>query len=215
MRAVLVVGLFGLLGACTVANPLYVGRDAGGVVITDGSVVVGSPDMSGVDLAKPPDPGCTTGERSCSASDSLVCQSGSFVSDRTCPKASAIAAASVCADGYCAPPAGAVSCEAEGGQTEAACFGIGGMGTLSCQPFASTGSVKWFCATTVGMGGSGSPCNVGSVCRSGFCGSNGTCFRACISDNDCPQMGNANTCTDVGISLEGQTITAGSCIHGN
>ncbi|MEO6953970.1 MAG: hypothetical protein ABI321_19365 [Polyangia bacterium] len=197
-------------GACTVANPLYTAKGDAGSPVVDSSVTSHT-DLASADLTAPPAPGCTTGDRACSATGSTVCQSGTFVADRTCPHDSK------CADGYCAPPTVATdpTCSGglEGGESDNVCFFAAGNSSRSCQPFVGSGSVQWVCAPVVGTGGAGAPCTTGAACRSGFCGSNGSCFRACSRDEDCPNQGNASTCVDVGISVEGQSITASSCIH--
>ena len=55
----------------------------------------------------------------------------------------------------------------------------------------------------------------GDDCRSGFCGSNGTCFRACLNQADCPIMGNTGQpyrCENVDVTVEGIKVQEKSCI---
>jgi hypothetical protein len=84
-----------------------------------------------------------------------------------------------------------------------------------CQPFVKNGGdVTWACAPPIGNGIVGQKCSHGADCRSGFCGSNGTCFRACAFVTDCPNSGGPYACTPVQITVEGVPVTANSCIPG-
>jgi hypothetical protein len=148
---------------------------------------------------------------------SEVCKAGMFAVDRTCPTQS------FCASGYCnAPGGGAQSCQLSGGPNEQDCLGLSS--TLSCQPFVdpknpTAAGVQWFCdtevapCTTMPPGGCpGDACTSGAQCRSGFCGSNGTCYRACLSQADCPSTNPALKCSTVQIDVEGVMVSALSCI---
>ena len=81
---------------------------------------------------------------------------------------------------------------------------------LECQPFVDPNnrSVQWFCDSPVGAGGPGTSCKQGSECKSGFCGSNGTCFRACKMDFECGGL----SCNNVEIVVEGVRVQSGSCV---
>lgn len=211
---VVAVGLGVGVSACTVSNPLYVARDDAGHPLVDlghagGDGGTTDPvDLGGADLTTPPDPGCTKGERSCDGLGSTVCRNGTFVADRTCPDGSS------CHEGYCAQPTDPadITCsDPNGGQSDTVCFLATNATALTCQPYVGSGSVEWYCTPAVSTDGAGTPCMDGKTCRSGFCGSNGTCFRACNSDQECPKQ--ASNCTEVGIAVEGQSITAYSCLH--
>ena len=77
----------------------------------------------------------------------------------------------------------------------------------------ANGDVGWICGRPVGMGFPGTKCTSGSECRSGFCGDNGFCFRACKGDFDCPQGGQVQfVCADTTIVVDGKKVTAGSCV---
>ncbi|HZS37846.1 MAG TPA: hypothetical protein VFF06_13505 [Polyangia bacterium] len=211
-----------LLCACTVANPSYVGdgADGGGITFPDGSVLGHDGGSGGhVDLASGGQPDltslCTGGTRSCVSSPvqaSEVCAGGQVVVDRACPTAS------VCDTGYCAPPPQGSNGEGDpcdqnqGMPLESNCTAI--TTDLSCQPFVDPmdKSVSWTCAQHVGPGLPGQACTSGKQCRTGFCGSNGTCFRGCFLTVDCPNNGKPLTCTQVTIEVEGVMVTAGSCI---
>ncbi len=210
-----------LLAACTVSNPLYTGGDGGSI---------GTPDFSGVhdggtghDLPMPPRdftvPGsCTDGDRKCEGTKSQICQGGTFKTDRACPSGS------TCTGGFCQPPMMSLNgtgtgCSVDTGggpqPLENACFQGGGTtNSLSCQPFVdAAGGVTWVCDAPVGTGLPGTMCTEGGQCRSGFCGSNGTCFRGCASSQDCPRdnTGQQLQCTTVTITVEGVTVMAQSC----
>jgi hypothetical protein len=212
-RAALLVMAVGV-SACTVSNPLYVARDDAGHPLVDMRHAGGDAgnldpiDLGGADLATPPDPGCSKGQRSCDSVGSTVCRNGVFVADRKCP------AGSTCHEGYCAPPTAPtdITCsDPNGGQSDNVCFLALNATNITCQPYVDSGSVSWSCTPAVGTAGAGTPCMDGKMCRSGFCGSNGTCFRACNADQDCPNQ--ASNCTEVGIAVEGQSITAYSCLN--
>ena len=201
--------------SCTVSNPLYAGNGTnndlgihtdGGNSLADLAHLGPSPD-----LALPP--ACVASERSCThgtVESSMACVAGQVQTDRAC-------LSSTCADGYCvAPdqPAGSqlgADCAFNGDPNDANCQFSGGM--LACQPFVTDpqqGGVDWFCAPAVGQGNSGASCTKSADCRSGFCGSNGTCFRACGSDFDCPvstSTGQRYHCSKVSITVEGVRLT--------
>lgn len=205
--------------SCTTVNPDFVGFGAG----VDGGATDGSPEghpdlhAGGPDLA----PVCTAGQRACLATTgSAACQGGQLKLDRKCPTGSS------CTAGYCqAPPMSSTSltgqsCDVGFGPQENNCFANGGPAadTLSCEPFVTDPAqmgVSWVCAPSVGQGLPGTACTRGDECRSGFCGSNGTCFRACAQDNDCPFQGSTGkryACNNVDVTVEGVTVSAKSCI---
>ena len=115
-----------------------------------------------------------------------------------------------------ATPAGH-PCDAGGTAQENQCFSAV-TDTLSCEPFITDPSnkmVAWFCAHSVGQGLPGAACTDGSTCRTGFCGSNGTCFRACGAGAPCPVPPNGTVpyrCAGVKILVEGVEVQATSCI---
>ncbi len=210
-----------LISGCTVDNPNYVGRgDAG--VLPDGAANLdgASADLTSGKQDLSSGGQCVEGERRCGngGADSEICINAAYTVDRTCPSGS------LCQQGYCQPP------QPEGGGqlgTDCAMPTFVGSGPqenqclqnlsdkLSCMPFfdPSAGGIVWRCDREIGMGVPGTPCTMGSQCRSGFCGSNGTCFRACQGDQDCPVENNGQTfCRQVSIVVEGQQVTAGSCI---
>ena len=210
------------LGSCTTENPLYVPESIG-----DSGRVFDLSTGKNADLSGPtkdfgaPAMMCMNGERLCTATASARCEQGAIVVDRSCP------IHSQCMGGYCqAPPASqnnvGKSCSpSPGNQSEAVCL-IGVSGNLSdapsCQPFVTSSmadaKVNWVCAPRIGAGLSGMPCISGGVCRSGFCGDNGTCFRACVSIADCPTSGGPGNwkCEPVNIDVEGVIVSAPSCI---
>jgi hypothetical protein len=115
----------------------------------------------------------------------------------------------------CTVPLGAPACDVGGVAQDNQCTTIAL--DLSCQPFVvGLGApLSWFCDKAVGAGLPGTACVSGGQCRSGFCGSNGTCFRACVSAVDCPQnpgTGKHYRCGTVDITDEGVTESTGSCI---
>jgi hypothetical protein len=171
------------------------------------------------DLAHPGE--CGPGERQCTntpSPSSESCQSNMFVLDRRCPFASLAFNGATCNGGYCRPPTGQtmLPCGTAGGDGDDFICAQQGNGTraLSCQPFVSNpakGTVEWFCAVAVtnARGSAGDPCTSGAECRTGFCGSNGTCFVACTNDNECPgPIG----CGNVKITVEGVTVSTQSCV---
>jgi hypothetical protein len=206
-----------LLSACTSLNPNY---NPNGVV-PDGGVGPGSDGGTGnnKDSGTPGDLAavCKDTQRQCLATTgSAACVSGQYMLDRKCPMGS------MCKTGYCQPPAMSFvnptgnPCDVAGGPQENQCFSQV-TDTLSCQPFVTdpaNKSVSWICATSVGMGLPGAPCTDGSTCRTGFCGSNGTCFRACQLDTDCPVQTNGTryNCREVTITVEGVAVKQTSCI---
>ncbi|HEY7957215.1 MAG TPA: hypothetical protein VII38_18040 [Polyangia bacterium] len=213
----LVASVF-FFSACTAANPLYLGP--GGQGKPDGATAhdlgATSNDLGTThhpDLA----PICTDGERMCAGAISTVCKSGKVETDRHCPTDG------TCAAGYCQPPAAMVGsvegqeCDPNGSPFDGFC--LQSSTSLTCQPFitdASNQSLVWVCADAVGPGGIGTSCTHGSECRSGFCGSNGTCFRACDPSPSlgCPQQTNGNPprCEQVDIDVEGVPLTEYGCV---
>jgi hypothetical protein len=210
------------LVSCTADNPLYSPERTGDLgSLPSGDLAGQKPgDLAGVpdkaDLAQP-NMSCTGDERGCLAGASARCEAGMLKQDRQCPMSSQ------CQSGYCQPPAPSSNnvgkaCSSMGIASEALCVnGISGGGTTapSCQPFfvAGTSDPKWVCAAPIGAGLPGIACTQGSQCRSGFCGSNGTCFRACFSVGDCPTSGNVNwKCVAVNIAVEGRSVSAQSCV---
>jgi hypothetical protein len=218
------IGLILALASCTVDNPLYTPGVSGDLA--------GTTDLAGTklgDLSFPADksdladPACMIGQRACLASGSAGCHMGTFVKDRTCPTGSA------CTTGYCQAPPPATNnvgkdCAPTATPTESLCVaGLSGgepSKIPSCQPFLDPNGgdigkgVHWVCAPPIGTGISGTPCTEGSQCRSGFCGSNGTCFRSCITAADCPagNPGGGWTCSVVSITVEGSMLMASSCV---
>lgn len=173
----------------------------------------GAPDLATVAM-------CTAGERRCVTSPSPTsegCFNGAFGRSRTCPFGTKSMMGAVCQSGYCQPPTtnGTTSC-GTGGPLEQICSAPGnGSAAYSCQPFIAdptTKSVEWWCAVAAQMGAgvAGSSCSKGSDCRTGFCGSNGTCFWACQNTGDC--LSATLQCSPVTIRVEGVTVDASSCI---
>jgi hypothetical protein len=207
------------LAGCTADNPLYI-PEPGLDLFTPPSADLAAGNAE--DLASVPDlalpkPICSGTERGCLTGASGHCENGTLKQDRQCPMSSP------CQSGYCqSPPLSSNNvgklCAYMGIATEALCvMGIGGGGTTapSCQPFFNAGAndPKWVCAAPIGVGLPGTACTQGSQCRSGFCGSNGTCFRACFSAGDCPTQGSTSwKCVPVGIVVEGHSLNAQSCI---
>ncbi|HZS40526.1 MAG TPA: hypothetical protein VFF06_27025 [Polyangia bacterium] len=208
--------LVALASGCTADNPNFIGDGDGGVdsggIRFDG----GQHDLAkgGADLAGTT---CADGQRRCGAGASEICINAMFTTDRMCPSMS------MCHEGYCQPPA-AVAGSQVGANCEMPMFGGTGpqenqcllnlAAKLSCMPFfdPTAGGIVWRCDTEVGQGLPATPCTMGSQCRSGFCGSNGTCFRACQSDQDCPQTSQQQTrCQNVSIVVEGMQVDAQSC----
>lgn len=203
MRLLLPAVLFA--AACTAHNPDFVG----GAGDLNGAPPA---DLAGatLDLAGPMG-ACSAGQRMCAgtvASDR--CEAGVFIVDRVCPPMSQ------CMSNYCAPPppvpASQVGqrCDAiGGGPQQLACMATSG---LSCQPFVvpGTGTLRWYCDTSVGAGSAGTHCTKGSECRSGFCGGNGTCFEAC--QNAGPTTACTLNCQSVELVVEGVKVTAKSCV---
>jgi|GEM_PF-2924149 len=198
---------------CTVSNPLYSGNTGNPDLSAspDGGINQFDLSHSTVDLAT--HPSCVQSDRSCAQSGdeaSLSCVLGQLAPDRTCLD-------STCTDGYCNPPdqqSGSqigADCAQNGDPNDVSCQFAPGVG-LACQPFVTdpqNGGVEWFCGTAVGQGNSAAACTKGSDCRSGFCGTNGFCFRACGSDNDCPvnmMSGKRYHCDKVGITVEGVQV---------
>jgi hypothetical protein len=229
MRAALALSL--LAFGCTVENPNYAGAGGGGGIGGGG----GQPGVDGGGQPQPPDlsqgtdagnlpspdlapPACNDGERSCVDSPAVasqVCAQGQLSTSRVCP-AGIVQNSSgpTCMNGYCQPPDNGLDCAQMGGPSDDPCFNNLGV-EFTCQPFvdAQAQGASWFCAGAVGMGASGAPCQNDNECRSGFCGSNGTCFRACSFAQDCPQQqGPPLRCKPVTIEVEGIQVTATSCI---
>lgn len=224
----LFVFAIGAAAGCTKANPDFrdtIKLDASTTVVDmsvrDGAVV--APDLtSTADLRPvPPDfavPACVEGARFCNDNKIIACEKGDFVLDRQCPSGSS------CVDASCQPPplnpatglAGS-NCKGDNGPSENFCLAVTGL-NLSCQPFLSGGDVLWRCATAVGAGVPATQCDPdeGAKCRTGFCGDNGTCFRTCVDDNQCPNFGNQQTtCKSTNILVEGKTVSAKSCVPQN
>jgi hypothetical protein len=208
------VALVVALASCTSPNPNYVGPtlgDGGGgfdMSVTDGPP--GGGDLSAV---------CMAGMRGClSSTVSASCEAGQFKLDRKCPNQS------MCAMGYCSEPPQSVGsivgtpCDQGGGPQENACFSTGGTtDALSCEPFVNPSSkaIDWICNKAVGAGLPGTMCTTGDDCRSGFCGSNHTCFRSCLDQTDCPfnnATGMQFQCGNVDIVVEGIKLSVKSCI---
>jgi len=213
--------LVALASGCTANNPNYLGdvdgsggNSDGGIHFLDGSTHDlaggGKPDLAGNT--------CADGTRRCATAASEICINAMFTTDRTCPSMS------MCHEGYCQPPP-AVAGSQVGASCEMPMFGGTGpqenqcllnlAAKLSCMPFfdPTAGGIVWRCDKEVGMGLPGTPCTMGAQCRSGFCGSNGTCFRACQSDQDCPQTSTQQTrCQSVSIVVEGMQVDAQSCV---
>jgi hypothetical protein len=199
---------FALIAGCTADNPDYIapGSDGGDRDLS----MKRRADLSGEprDFATPGQ--CLPGQRQCevnfTASES--CVGGTFQEDRLCPFAS------TCVAGYCAPPAPNGTTQGDPCGTELPCATVAAL-QYGCQPFVDpNGTVVFRCAQWVGMGASGSACQSGADCRSGFCiAATGTCFRACMHDSDCPIRMNVQTvCRQETILVEGVPVTAGSCI---
>jgi len=176
----------------------------------------GLPDLSMSDPPDllPPPPVCSPGDRQCANGlppASQLCDKDGQWNTRVCPVANDPHQV-MCMDGYCAPPSDAQNCLVGNGPSEDACYNIDP--NLSCEPFidAQNNGWMWFCVKVVGTGASGDPCTSGAQCRSGFCGSNGTCFRACQNPSDCPQHTPKLSCKQVTIDVEGVTTYANSCV---
>jgi hypothetical protein len=210
------LGLCGLLfiAACTSENPHYTGAlDLNAL----GDGAVGEGDLASTkkgDMAGSAT--CVDGQRSCTATGSLGCAGGVYVEDRICP------AGSMCSGGHCPAPTGGgpnvgKDCAPAGHPTESICVaGItSGIATVpSCQPFFTPSSTApmWICAPRIGVGLPGQACTSGAMCRSGFCGDNGSCYRACITQADCPSTGGPWKCEAVKIIVEGALVQAPSCV---
>lgn len=216
---------------CTASNPSYIGGNggSGGVggsggpsadMAAGGGGGMGPHDMAVLqpDLAGAM---CTGDQRACvqvPTPMSVMCSSGMFTRDRVCPFGNVNGSGASCSKGYCQPPTtnGTTSC-ATGGPLEQICDQMGGGTThpYSCQPFItnpSTPTVDWWCAIAAnrGSGVAGTSCTKDSDCRTGFCGSNGTCFWACQTTGDC--LSATLQCKQVTILVEHVTVTATSCI---
>lgn len=189
---------------CTAANPNYVAVDGA----SDGSVRDAAADLAPAS--------CSGDERSClGATTSAVCQNGAFSPDRSCPSASS------CARTYCAPPAQQLPtqvgqrCDANGGAQDLQCRAQP-TPALVCQPFVDPDQHKlaFYCDAPVGAGGAGVTCTLGSQCKSGFCGANGTCFTACQTDFECPATSTTFLfkCASVDVTVEGLRQSQKSCI---
>lgn len=216
-------------GGCTKSNPDFretIKLDAStnpvDMSVSDANVVIPVDLTNAPDLRPaPPDfavPACVEGARFCNDNKIIACEQGDFVLDRQCPSGSA------CVDASCQPPplnpatglAGS-NCAGDNGPSENFCLAVMGL-NLSCQPFLSGGDVIWRCATAIGSGVPATDCNSdqGAKCRTGFCGDNGTCFRTCVDDNQCPNFGNQQTtCESAKILVEGKTVSAKSCVPQN
>jgi hypothetical protein len=204
------------------------GGGVGGNGPVDASVPVGDmalPVQPIVDMAMALDllqPICTPTDRRCIMTpvESQACTNGQWSDDRVCPSSPRFKSGANCQHDYCAPPMGngTYSCDDGGGPFEDPCSGMGNS-EASCQPFitdAANLTVEWWCAVAAaqGQGMAGAPCTKGGDCHGGFCASNGTCFWACQSSNDCPFSKSGHgplPCTQVTIHVEGQDISAKSC----
>jgi len=237
-RWAVVLALF-VVGGCTAPNPDWAGTPGGGGGVgsggggagdggggvgsggaSDGGAGVdsstGSPDLGAPDLAGAM---CSADERRCVSGPaaSQACEGGHFVESRRCPNGDVSVLDAQCSGGYCAPPVGAAPCDLNGGPSEAYCFNQISS-DHSCQPFVDPQSkqVGWACALVVGSGASGDACTDGAQCRSGLCGSNGTCFRPCNTNrggnSGCPLHQPPLVCKKVTISVEGVTVSADSCV---
>ena len=204
--------LLAILPACTARMRAYLG------VVDDVAPSASAPDLGARDLGYlPPDltvlgGSCGGDERACLAGGgaSERCAGEVFVIDRSCPGESS------CAGGFCQPPPEGTGmlgrrCDEGGVAAEPQCQPTL-PGDPTCTPFVGAdGDAAWYCAKPVGAGGPGSACTAGNACRSGFCGSNGTCFRACQSD--CPMVGGTQLhCAPVTIHVEGRELLARSCV---
>jgi hypothetical protein len=189
---------------------------------------VGSSDMttlSGGDMAHGPAV-CSGDARRCVTTpvESQACSpAGQWEPDRDCPYGTTKKTGAACMSGYCEPPPPAIGGHLDG------CVGQPGNGQpqetlcmqdgkdFSCQPFinAVTKMPSWWCAVAVnaGSGTAGDSCSTGSDCHAGFCGSNGTCFYGCQTDDDCQQANGKSmlACKQVTIHVEGQTLATSSC----
>jgi hypothetical protein len=163
---------------------------------------------------------CTAGQRRCVSSPSTaseLCDNGNYAIDRKCPYGSSAKSGADCQSDYCAPPTtdGTTSCDT-GGPLEQICSGPANSAPdFTCQPFitnAQSHGVEWWCAIAAVAGGgvAGSACQSGADCRTGYCGSNGTCYWACQVSGDCPTFG--MQCSAVTINVEGLALSAPSCV---
>lgn len=208
------------ISACTTENPLYRPEaDRGDAGTSPGADLtrppVGADLATAIDLAVAVNACNGPMDRDCGPMGSLACTAGALTADRDCPEHS------TCTDGYCAAPPpsglGAVvgrSCSFNNKPGDGLCASLSN--EASCQPFLHPvnpgGAVKWTCDVAVGAGSRGTPCTQGTTCRSGFCGSNGTCFVGCDNDVDCfsatpPKF----RCKGVSITVEGRTLATKSC----
>jgi hypothetical protein len=216
MERTAVFALIIFSAGCTAANPDYVPPD--GSVGTQRDLAMGKHvDLAmqlAPDLSMPPPPACQGADRSCTpdSAASELCANSSFQIDRTCP------GGSMCQGGYCqVPPPGPDGIVGNPCTSEADCAAVSNLAD-SCQPFVvdpnADPPVEWHCASSVGDGASGTKCQDGSTCRSGFCiAATSTCFRACTDDLDCPvRLGVKTVCRPEMITVEGVAVTANSCI---
>lgn len=206
MRALALLALVCATAGCTAENPDFVG-DAGTGIRPGADLAVAKPR---VDMATPPIK-CSGVERGCpSPGTAAGCTGGVLAVDRTCP------AATSCMGGHCQVPA------TKPGDTvgtrcssEADCAGTD---ANTCDPFVldANGTVDWRCAHRIGTGISGTKCDVGDDCRTGFCiPATGTCFRLCNgTDRDCPvgDKGIPLRCRPQTIYVEGVAVTALGCV---
>jgi hypothetical protein len=212
-----------LLVGCTMPNPDYVepgvggggsGSGGGGV---GGMIDAGTADLamkdgaapsSSPDLSSPPE--CQSGDRSCANGSSVACVGGKKVPDRICP--SGPNGPGSCQAGYCELPTDAPQCDFGNGPSEDYCYQQVSPNS-TCVPFITgQAGVTWACGGVVGTKASGDACTNGAQCRSGLCGSNGTCFRPCTGVQDCPQHSPALSCKPIMLVVEGVPVTAHSCV---
>lgn len=177
------------LAACTVENPYY-GTQSNPV------------DLGTSDSAPPLT--CDVTGRMCVGNNAGTCQSRHPILDRWCPSDS------LCENGVCQPPEGNGNvsgrpCTYDGDCADADPY--------TCQPFLVDGNLSFLCAQPVGNGSPVTPCVTGQECLSGICTSRGTCFKRCMSDADCPAIsGRTQTCEAVGLSVDGRSTNAKSCV---
>lgn len=209
--------------ACTSANPDYhraivFDMGAAGDAAARDFGIAAAGDLAGADLKSPgPDFAqpveCSGAQRRCKDKEAQGCVAGKYTTDRICTVS--------CVDGSCTAPTDSSvgglqgsDCANDANQPRENDCLLSTQLNLSCEPFLVDNDLAWRCANAVGSGVPATPCTTGDVCRSGFCGSNGTCFRACIENNDCPQFVNnlEIECRQVSILVEGHKISAKSCV---
>lgn len=142
--------------------------------------------------------GCVSGQRACQGTNqSGVCVGGTVQVDRDCPPTS------LCANGYCQPPAGAASCADDASRVA---------GDV-CDLYVQSGALQGFCtATGPGNGGADASCNSDSDCTTGIC-VQGQCYGACTGATMCPHNQDCDTfsCRSDTLTLEGVTTAISTC----